>query len=84
MTRFEHEFETTLGDELSPRDLIGATYKVVETYVDVDEDGDEVSFTHRVELHTTDDQMMEMIPGETLEEKRAYVEQAMRDRKSVV
>lgn len=48
-----HEFETTQGDELTAFDLKNATYKVVETYVDIDEDGIPV-FTHRIEVHHVD------------------------------
>lgn len=77
MTTFSHEFETTLGDELTTKDLAGATWKVVETFADVDDEGDDVTFTHRIELWQTDDQVMAMIPGETLEEKRESVERAM-------
>jgi hypothetical protein len=49
----EHEFETTLGDELSVADLGNATYKVVETFVDTVDDL--ITFTHRIELHHADD-----------------------------
>jgi len=52
-----HEFETTQGDELLPQDLRNATFKVVETFVDLDPQ-DRVVFTHRVELHLTDDQIL--------------------------
>lgn len=79
-----HEFETTLGDELHPRDLADATYKVVETFVTFmpdtpqdPQDDDMLVFTHRVELWQTDDQLMAAIPGETLGEKRASVIDAL-------
>lgn len=49
-----HEFETTLGDELTTDDLLNATFKVVETFVDLDQ-FDRVVFTHRIELHMPDD-----------------------------
>lgn len=55
----KHEFETTLGDELSDKDLEGASFRVVQTFVDNDE-GD-ITFTHRIELHSTDDQMIDTI-----------------------
>jgi len=47
------EFETTEGDELSLDDMRNATWKVVETYFDVDEEGRGV-LTHRVEIHSLD------------------------------
>ena len=56
----EHEFETMIGDELSVRDLKGATWRVQQTYADVDESGTLV-FTHRIEIQTTDDQMIDTI-----------------------
>jgi hypothetical protein len=48
------EFETTQGDELSVKDLKNATWKVVETYLDLDEN-DRPVFTHRIEVHSIDD-----------------------------
>lgn len=54
---FSHEFETTQGDELSPEEMKGATWKVVETYVDIEEldtlptKSLQVVFTHRIEVH---------------------------------
>jgi len=56
----DHEFETMIGDELSVRDLKGATWRVQQTYADVDESGTLV-FTHRIEIQTTDDQMIDTI-----------------------
>jgi hypothetical protein len=57
---WRHEFELSgTGDEVGPEDLGEATYKVTDTYVDV-QDGF-IIFTHRVELHVTDDQMIELI-----------------------
>ena len=47
------EFETTQGDELSLDDMKNATWKVVETYFDIDEEGHNV-LTHRVEIHSLD------------------------------
>lgn len=62
----QHEFETTLGDELTSKDLANATYKVVETYVGLDLDGLSVVFTHRIELERTDDSLMhEVQPPQT-------------------
>jgi hypothetical protein len=60
----DHEFETTLGDELAIQDLANATYRVVETFVTfVDfELPHRVVFTHRVELHQTDDKLLANIP----------------------
>jgi hypothetical protein len=53
-----HMFETASGDELDEQDLRGATWKVVETYVDYDDSDESVEgivFTHRVEVHSMDD-----------------------------
>jgi hypothetical protein len=63
VTTAHHMLETTQGDELVPEDLAGATYKVTETYVDLDTDTGELVFTHRIELHMTDDQVLAMIPN---------------------
>ena len=48
------EIETTQGDELSLRDLKNATWKVVEIYLDIDEE-ERAVFTYRVEVHSLDD-----------------------------
>lgn len=53
MTNAMHEFESTDGDEMSVSDLRESTWKVVETYVDLDLAG-QVTFTHRIELHSVD------------------------------
>jgi hypothetical protein len=56
-----HEFETTQGDELAEQDLRNASWKVVETYVDIDPgmggltDVETIVFTHRIEVHSLDD-----------------------------
>jgi hypothetical protein len=66
-SRYEHEFETTQGDELTPQDMRGVTWKVVETYIGIEDQGifaDVVVFTHRIEVHRVDDLMMEVIGGE--------------------
>ena len=52
-----HEFETTEGDELLLTDLRDATWRVVETFVDLDID-DNLVFTHRIEVHMFDDQIL--------------------------
>ena len=54
----EHEFETTQGDELAVIDLKDATWKVVETYVDLDYEDGHVVFTHRIEVHALDEQLL--------------------------
>jgi hypothetical protein len=60
--QIEHHFETTTGDELTVDDLMNATYRIVETMVDIDEPGrgrpPVTVFTHRIELHSTDDQII--------------------------
>lgn len=48
-----HEFETMQGDEVSIGDLANATWKVMETFLDIDE-GVPV-FTHRLDLQHLDD-----------------------------
>lgn len=58
-----HEFETAhTGDELARDEMRNATWKVIETYVDID--GDWIVFTHRVEVHGIDDLMIEGMKGE--------------------
>lgn len=47
------EVETTQGDELGGSDLKSATWKVVEAFVDIDEQGEFV-LTLRVEVHSLD------------------------------
>lgn len=56
-----HEFETSQGDELSPTDLRNATWLVTETYVDFDDDANQVVFTHRVTPHSLDDLIIEEV-----------------------
>lgn len=59
MIEVEHEFELhSTGDEIDPSELGDATYKVVETYIDTDALQGKVVFTHRIELHSTDDQLI--------------------------
>jgi hypothetical protein len=64
--RIEFEFETTLGEELLPRDLGGGTYQVTETYVDLDPSGEVVVFTVRVSPHSLDDQTIADIDPDDL------------------
>ena len=58
---YGHEFETLQGDELSPEDMRNATWKVVETFVNVRDLDDyeicDVVFTHRIEVHWLDELM---------------------------
>lgn len=49
-----HEFETTQGDELTLADLRGASWRVVETMLDLDGEGPTPVFTHRIEVHSVD------------------------------
>lgn len=53
----EHMFETTEGDELSTEEMRNASWRVVETMVDIDASGshDKIVFTHRVQVHSIDD-----------------------------
>jgi hypothetical protein len=62
MDLVRHEFElASTGDEVSSKDLGAASWRVVETFVGIDYDG-AVCFTHRIELHQTDDQLIAYIP----------------------
>lgn len=59
-----HEFETLSGDELSEQDLWDATWQVHFTFVDIDQDIDQVVFTHRVSVHHLDDLTISAIDPE--------------------
>jgi hypothetical protein len=55
----QHEFElASTGDEVDWSELTDSTWKVVETYFGLDQDN-VPTFTHRIELYQTDDQLME-------------------------
>jgi len=46
--KIEHTFETTKGYEIDANYLRNATWRVTETFVDVDNETDTIVFTHRV------------------------------------